>query len=90
MLAHLVSLENEKPMAVYKQIRKELGSYDKTLLEKKEVIILTKTDLVTDVKKIEKVKKEFEKLGVPVFTLSLFEDQSLKKLIDGLVKLLRK
>ena len=38
MLAHLVSLENEKPMAVYKQIRKELGSYDKTLLEKKELM----------------------------------------------------
>ena len=90
MIAHLVSFENENPMKVYKQIRKELGAYDKTLLDKKEVIILTKTDIVNDIKKIEKVKKEFEKLGVPVFTLSLFEDQSLKKLIDGLVKLLRK
>ena len=90
MLAHLVSLENENPMKVYKEIRKELGSYDKALLEKKEVIILTKTDVVTDLKKIEKVKKEFEKLEVPVFTLSLYEDKSLKKVIDGLVKLLRK
>ena len=90
MIAHLVSFENENPMKVYKQIRKELGAYDKTLLDKKEVIILTKTDIVNDIKKIEKVKKEFEKLGVTVFTLSLFEDQSLKKLIDGLVKLLRK
>jgi len=90
MLAHLVSLENENPMKVYKQIRKELGSYDKALLEKKEVIILTKTDLITDEKNIEKVKKEFEKLGGTVFTLSLYEDKSVKKIIDGLVKLLRK
>jgi GTP-binding protein len=90
MLAHLVSLENENPMKAYKEIRKELGAYDKSMLEKKEIIILTKTDIVTDPKKIEKVKKEFEKLGEPVLTLSLYEDKSIKKLIDGLVKMLRK
>jgi GTP-binding protein len=90
MLAHLISLENEKPMEVYKQIRKELGVFDKTLLEKEEVIILTKTDVVDDPKKIEKVKKEFLKLKKPVFTLSLYDDESIKKLRDELVKLLRK
>lgn len=95
MLAHLVSLENENPMKVYKQIRKELGSYDKALLEKKEIIILTKTDVLdfsspTTKKSFEKIKKEFEKLGNVVLTLSLYDDKSMKKLIDGLVKLLRK
>lgn len=89
MLAHLVSLENDKPMTVYKKIRKELENYDKALLEKEEVIILTKTDLIIDKKKIEKIKKDFEKLGKPVFTLSLYDDESIKNLIDGLVKLLR-
>ena len=34
MLVHLVSLENEKPMIVYKQIRKELEKYNKTIIEK--------------------------------------------------------
>ena len=90
MLAHLVSLENENPMKAYKEIRKELGAYDKMLLDKKEVIILTKTDVMNDQKKLDKIKKEFEKLEEPVFTLSLYEDDSVKKLIDGLVKLLRK
>jgi len=90
MLAHLVSLENEKPMEVYKQIRKELGFFDKALLEKDEVIILTKTDVIDDQKKIDKVKKEFLKLKKPVFTLSLYDDVSIKKLRDELVKLLRK
>jgi len=95
MLAHLISLENENPMKVYKQIRKELGNYDKALLEKDEIIILTKTDLVDSnnikaKKNFEKIKKEFEKLGEPIFTLSLYEDESIKNLIDGLVKLLRK
>jgi len=90
MLAHLVSFENENPMKAYKEIRKELGSYDKALLLKKEIIILTKTDVMTDQKKIDKIKKEFEKLDEPIFTLSLYDDKSLKKLIDGLVKMLRK
>lgn len=99
MLAHLVSLENvcqdgetglKKPMEAYKQIRKELETYDKTLTEKDEVIILTKTDVISDKKKIEKIKNEFLKLKKPVFTLSLFDDASVKNLTDELVKLLRK
>lgn len=99
MLVHLVSLENacqdgetglKNPMEVYKQIRKELETYDKTLIEKEEVIVLTKTDLIEDQKKIEKIKKEFLKLKKPVFTLSLFDDDSVKNLTDELVKLLRK
>jgi len=90
MLAHLVSLDNSEPIKVYKQIRKELGIYDESLLEKEEIIILTKTDLIEDQKKIEKIKKEFIKIGKPVFTLSLYDDNSIKKLMDELVKLLRK
>jgi len=90
MLVHLVSLENEAPMKVYKQIRKELEKYNKTILEKDEVIVLTKTDVVDDTKKIEKVKKEFEKMGKPILTLSLYDDASLKNLMDKLVKFLRK
>lgn len=95
MIAHLISLENENPMKVYKQIRKELENYDKTLLEKDEVIILTKTDVLdfsspTTKKSFENIKKEFEKLGKPVFTLTLFDDESIKSFMDGLVKILRK
>lgn len=120
MLAHLVSLENDKPLENYEKIRKELGEYDKSLLEKDEVIILTKTDVIDDSEgkqassgagkskivassathrgggkksaeeKISEIKKQFEKLGKPVFTLSLYDDSSIKNLIDGLVKLLRK
>jgi len=89
MLAHLVSFENDKDMMkVYKQIRKELGSYDKTLLEKDEVIVLTKTDIV-DQKTIDKRVKEFEKLGKPVLTLSLYDDASVKVFMKALAKLLK-
>jgi GTPase len=95
MLVHLVSLENENPVKVYKQIRKELESYDKSLAEKDEVVVLTKTDILdlskkTEQKRLEKIKNDFEKLNKKVFLLSLYDDESIKKLIDGFVKMLRK
>lgn len=89
MLAHLISLENEKPIEVYKKIRKELGAYDKTLLEKDEIIVLTKTDMV-DQKIIDKRIKEFEKFGNPVLTLSLYDDNSVKVFMKELAKLLKR
>ncbi|MFA7315901.1 MAG: GTPase ObgE [Candidatus Paceibacterota bacterium] len=88
-LMHLVSLENEKPLDVYKKIRKELGAYDKSLLEKEEIIVLTKTDVVEDPKIIEKRKKEFEKLGNPILTLSLYDDASVKAFMKELAKMLK-
>lgn len=97
MLAHLISFENEDPMKVYKEIRKELENYDKEnnlnedgLAKKEEIIILTKTDVVEDKKFIDKKIKEFEKIGKKVFTLSLYDDASIKKLSDSLIKILNK
>ena len=98
MLAHLVSLENSDPIKTYKEIRRELGQYDKSLLEKDEVIILTKIDLVENKKQVDKIKSDFEKFtkskiggGIKkqILTLSLYDDKSIKILIDDLVKLLR-
>lgn len=90
MIAHLVSFENEKMMDAYKKIRKELERYEKGLAEKNEIIVLTKSDVLEDSKKIEKIKKEFEKLKKPVLIISLYDDKSIKDFIDSLVKLLRK
>jgi GTP-binding protein len=89
MIAHLVSFENSEMMKTYKQIRKELERYDKGMLEKDEIIILTKTDTVDNPKIIDKTVKEFAKLGKPVFILSLFDDKSIKDFSDELIKLLR-
>lgn len=89
MIAHLVSFENENLMQTYKNIRQELENYDKDLAAKPEVIILTKTD-VADADTINKTKKEFEKLGKEVLTMSAFDDESVKKVGDELIKILRK
>jgi GTP-binding protein len=102
-LAHLVSFENLSlgptgMIKVYKEIRKELEKYDKKLgldeeglASKDEIIILTKTDIDTvDEKIMKREEAKFKKLGKKVFTLSLFDDASVKKLKDGLTKILEK
>ena len=100
MLAHLVSFENPNMLKSYKEIRKELEKYDKKLglgedglADKKEIIILTKVDVLDQglpsVKIIDREKKKFEKLGKKVFVLSLFDDKMVKKFKDALSKILK-
>jgi GTPase len=89
MIAHLVSLENEDALKAYATIRKELEAFEGELSDKEEIIILTKTDLV-DEATLEKVQKTFAKFKRPVFSISVYDDKSLKNLADELVKLLRK
>jgi len=87
MLLHLVSLENEDVMNAYETVRKELKEYDEILAQKKEIIILTKTDTV-DSKTVQEITKKLSEKG-EVYTVSIYDDESLKILTDGIVKTLR-
>ena len=89
-LLHLVSFENEDMLGTYHAIRKELESFDPSLIEKDEIILLTKTDILDDKKVITEKIKEFKKIGNPVLVVSLFDDESIKKMGDELVLLLQK
>jgi GTPase len=97
MLAHLVSFENSNMMKSYKEIRKELEKYDKSLslgedglFNKEEIIILTKTDIVDNPKIIAKKVADFKKINKNVFILSLYDDKMVKKFNDALMKILKK
>ncbi len=89
MLLHCISLENEKITTTYMTIRKELGRYDKELLDKPEIIILTKTDL-SDAVKIKKAIMALKKYNKQVLSVSVYDLDALKILSDKLVRLLRK
>ncbi|PIT96817.1 GTPase ObgE [Candidatus Campbellbacteria bacterium CG10_big_fil_rev_8_21_14_0_10_35_52] len=88
ILAHLISLENEDLDEAYKIIRKELGRFDKELLDKKEIIVLTKTDLIKDEKTIEKIIKKMQKINPNIIALTIYDDNSVKKFKDFLHKFL--
>lgn len=90
LLVHLVSAENEDVSESYKVIRKELGAYDKTLIEKKEIVVLSKIDTVdekTREKMIEALRKASKQKEI--LTLSLFDDAKVKEFGDKLIKILK-
>ena len=73
----------------YKVIRKELSAYPE-ILEKKEYIVLTKSDTVntTIAKQVqEKVEKELDKEILSI--VSIIDDESIKTFGDTLIKVLR-
>ncbi|MEK9184717.1 MAG: Obg family GTPase CgtA [Patescibacteria group bacterium] len=88
MIIHCVSLENEDIMEAYKTIRKELESYGETLPEKKEIVLLTKTDLVSP-EVLKDALKKIKKINKDVYAVSILDDVAIKKLKDTLVKILR-
>ena len=89
MILHCVSLEDEEPMEVYKTVRSELEKFNPQLLEKKEWIILTKSDLVS--KEVqEQILKQFSAISPDVFVISAEVGDGIKELRDELVREFRK
>lgn len=78
VLLHCISAESENLEKDYEIIRKELGDFDKELLEKDEVILITKIDVDGGDKRFEKAKKTFE--NKTVLKVSILDE----KLISGL------
>ncbi len=77
ILIHCLSCESQNLDSDYKTVRQEIENYSSTLAEKKEIIILTKSDLL-EPKEIEKLQKHLHaKLAV-----SIADDNSIKKLND--------
>lgn len=90
ILVHLVSLENDDPVAIYDTIRKELELYGEDLAIKPEIIVLTKTDMVTS----EKIKSSLELMkkrnpAAKIFAISILDDEVMKSFQDDLIKILR-
>ncbi len=88
VLFHCISLENSDITDAHRTIRNELSLYSKDLAEKREVIILTKTDTVDEQDLAHKIKAAKD-LNPDVFTVCIIDDKSIKELKDNLVKLLR-
>jgi GTP-binding protein len=79
-LMHLIDITDENIENTYQQVKKELGSYSKEILEKKEIIVLNKTDLL-DKEEVEEIVKKFSKdKKSEVVTLSTLEKRSISKI----------
>jgi GTP-binding protein len=93
-LVHLVEATNENLSESYEAIRNELGKFNAELLNKKEIIVVSKIDNVKEEekkelgKKISKLAKVAKCEVENIIKLSLFDDNSVsefkKVLIDNL------
>jgi GTPase len=89
LIAHLVSSEQEDVVGTYRAIRNELESFNPELVGKREVVLLTKVDTISDEERAQKIKALKEVSGTDVFPLSVIDDILLKEFTDVLVKEIR-
>ena len=76
----MIDVSEENLENSYNQIKKELKKYSKKLLNKKELIVLNKVDLLTK-KNGEEIIKNFSKnKKSEVITLSTFDKESVSKI----------
>jgi len=88
VLFHLISMESEFPMEDYKTIRAELENYDKALIKKEEIVVLSKIDMASK-ERVKEVREEFEKLGKSVLEITILDDASIKAMSQEIDKLLK-
>lgn len=78
-LLHCISCESEDPLGDYKIVRRELDSFNPNLKGKKEILLLTKSDLVYH-EDLKDIKKKLIKLGKPILAVSIYNLESLEDL----------
>jgi len=86
ILVHLISLENEEPIKTYNIVRSEIEKYDSELLKKKEIVVLTKTDLIEDKAELKKIIAKMKKRFKTVKDVSLYDNKSIKTLQEFVLK----
>ena len=86
ILLHLIDISEEDLLSVYKKIKFELSTYDKSLVKKKEIIFFNKSDLLND-KEINKKLSEFKKkIKSKYEIISVFSNKDIQKIKKLLIK----
>ena len=86
VLLHLIDISEEDLISVYKKIKFELSTYDKNLVNKKEIIFFNKSDLL-DEKEINKKLSEFKKkIKSKYEIISIYSNKDIKKIKKILIK----
>jgi len=79
ILLHCLSCESTDVVKDYETVRAELGKFNSALLDKNEILLLTKTDLV-DEKYIKSASKKLSKKVSQILPVSINDFESLEKL----------
>ncbi len=79
LLVHCIDSSIDDPLKAYKIVREEFEKYNTALLDKPELVVLTKIDVI-DEKELEQKKKALLKVTKNLLTVTAYDDQSLQNL----------
>lgn len=79
ILFHCIDSTSADIVKDYNVVREELKNFNPQLLDKKEIILLTKIDKV-DLKEVKKAEKELTKINKNICLVSIYDDKSLSAL----------
>ncbi|MHB0865984.1 MAG: GTPase ObgE [Minisyncoccota bacterium] len=88
ILLHLVSADQDDPFAAYKEVRSEIESFGHGLSEKREIIVLSKLDLVLPEEVPAKIEMLAKGTGREVLSVSIEDPEALKLFSDRLTNIL--
>jgi GTP-binding protein len=88
VLFHCIAADTEDLKKTYSIVHKELKAFSPTLVEKPEIILITKSDLV-DEKQLKKQVTAARKLANQVHTVTILDDASIKELQDAIIGIFR-
>ena len=86
ILLHCIDSSSGSPLKDYEVVRSEFENYNPELFAKKEIILLTKSDTVSE-KDLQKIRKIFEKKELKTVTVSILDDESLVRLKELILSL---
>lgn len=90
ILLHLVSADQDDPFAAYRDVRNEIESFGHGLSKKKEVIVLSKTDLISKKECLARIELLSKETGREVLSVSVNDSLALKTFAGQLSTLLSK
>jgi GTP-binding protein len=86
ILLHLVSADQDDPLAAYREVRREIESFGYGLADKREFIILSKIDLVSPEMCETKMQLLARGSGREVIPVSVEDPAALKKFSNRISK----
>ncbi len=87
ILLHLVSADQDDTLAAYKEVHREIELFGHGLTSKREIIVLSKTDLITPEECKIKMQLLSMETGRDVLSVSVEDAKALKKFSDTLIKI---
>lgn len=85
-LIYCIDSNSANPIDDYKTVKNEIENFKKELLDKNELIILTKKDLVTT-EVVDQTSRDFKKMKKDAMALSVYSEEDIENLKKVLLKL---